>query len=36
MSPKTLEFHFDFGSPTTYLAYTQVPRIAQETEAALA
>lgn len=36
MSPKTLEFHFDFGSPTTYLAYTQVPRIAQETGAALA
>ena len=29
MSPKTLQFHFDFGSPTTYLAYTQVPRIAQ-------
>ncbi len=33
MSSKTLEFHFDFGSPTTYLAYTQVPRIAQETGA---
>lgn len=27
MSDKALEFHFDFGSPTTYLAYTQVPRI---------
>jgi 2-hydroxychromene-2-carboxylate isomerase len=35
MSNKTLEFHFDFGSPTTYLAYTQVPRIAQETGATL-
>lgn len=33
MSTKTLEFHFDFGSPTTYLAYTQVSRIAQETGA---
>ncbi len=35
MSHKTLEFHFDFASPTTYLAYTQVPRIAQETGATL-
>lgn len=35
MSSKTLEFHFDFGSPTTYLAYTQVPRIAQEAGAML-
>lgn len=35
MSDKTLEFHFDFGSPTTYLAYTQVPSIAHETGAAL-
>jgi 2-hydroxychromene-2-carboxylate isomerase len=35
MSAKTLEFHFDFASPTTYLAYTQVPRIAQETGATL-
>jgi len=35
MNPKTLEFHFDFGSPTTYLAYTQVPRIARETGATL-
>ena len=35
MSTKTLEFHFDFGSPTAYLAYTQVPRIAQETGATL-
>lgn len=35
MSPKTLEFHFDFGSPTSYLAYTQAPRIAQEAGATL-
>jgi 2-hydroxychromene-2-carboxylate isomerase len=35
MPIKTLEFHFDFGSPTAYLAYTQVPRIAQETGAQL-
>ena len=32
---KTLEFHFDFGSPTSYLAYTQLPRIARETGATL-
>ena len=25
---KTVEFYFDVGSPTTYLAYTQLPRIA--------
>ncbi|MET1081173.1 MAG: 2-hydroxychromene-2-carboxylate isomerase [Pseudomonas sp.] len=25
---KTLEFFFDFGSPTTYLAWTQLPTIA--------
>jgi 2-hydroxychromene-2-carboxylate isomerase len=30
---KTLEFHFDFGSPTSYLAYTQLPRIARDTGA---
>jgi 2-hydroxychromene-2-carboxylate isomerase len=35
MSTQTLEFHFDFGSPTSYLAYTQVPRIAQEAGATL-
>lgn len=35
MSNKTLEFHFDFGSPTTYLAYTQMQRIARETGATL-
>ena len=35
MSDKTLEFFFDFGSPTTYLAHTQLPRIAHETGAQL-
>jgi 2-hydroxychromene-2-carboxylate isomerase len=35
MSPKTIEFFFDFGSPTTYLAHTQLPRIAAETGAQL-
>jgi 2-hydroxychromene-2-carboxylate isomerase len=32
---KTIEFWFDFGSPTTYLAHTQLPRIARETGADL-
>jgi len=27
---KTIEFLFDFGSPTTYLAYTQLPKLAAE------
>ena len=27
---KTVEFCFDFGSPTSYLAYTQLPKIAAE------
>jgi 2-hydroxychromene-2-carboxylate isomerase len=31
----SIEFFFDFGSPTTYLAHTQLPRIAAETGAAL-
>ena len=30
MSDKTVEFFFDFGSPTTYLAHTQLPRLARE------
>lgn len=33
MSPvakKQVEFFFDFGSPTAYLAYTQLPKIAKE------
>ena len=28
---KTVEFYFDLGSPTTYLAYTQLPKICAET-----
>jgi 2-hydroxychromene-2-carboxylate isomerase len=34
--PKRVEFFFDFGSPTAYLAWTQLPRIAQEAGAELA
>ena len=30
---KTVEFFFDFGSPTTYLAHTQMPRLAADTGA---
>lgn len=33
---KTVEFFFDVGSPTTYLAYTQLPRIAAECGAQIA
>lgn len=29
MTAKTLEFLFDFGSPATYLAWTQVPSLAK-------
>ncbi|MEW6465683.1 MAG: 2-hydroxychromene-2-carboxylate isomerase [Pseudomonadota bacterium] len=32
---KEVEFYFDVGSPAAYLAWTQLPRIAQETGAAL-
>ena len=32
---KSIEFWFDFGSPTTYLAHTQLPRIAREAGAQL-
>ncbi len=32
---KTIEFWFDFGSPTTYLAHTQLPRVASQTGAQL-
>jgi len=34
-TPKAIEFFFDFGSPTTYLAHTQLPRIAREAGAQL-
>ena len=30
---KTLEFYFDFGSPTAYLAHTQMRSIAERTAA---
>ncbi|PAU60203.1 disulfide bond formation protein DsbA [Pseudomonas sp. PIC25] len=32
---KSVEFFFDFGSPATYLAWTQLPRIAAETGASI-
>ncbi len=32
---KQVEFFFDFGSPTSYLAYTQLPRIAADCGATL-
>ncbi|MDE2370470.1 MAG: 2-hydroxychromene-2-carboxylate isomerase [Burkholderiales bacterium] len=35
MNDKTVEFYFDFGSPASYLASTQLPRIAAETGATL-
>ncbi len=35
MNTNTIEFFFDFGSPTSYLAHTQLPRIARETGATL-
>jgi len=30
---KTVEFHYDYGSPAAYLAWTQLPRLARETGA---
>ena len=32
---KAVEFYFDFGSPTSYLAWTQLPRLAAEAGALL-
>ncbi|WP_223446417.1 2-hydroxychromene-2-carboxylate isomerase [Pseudomonas sp. BF-R-19] len=32
---KTIEFLFDLGSPTTYLAYTQLPAICEQTDSQL-
>jgi len=32
---KTVEFLFDFGSPAAYLAWTQLPRLASDTGAAV-
>ncbi len=36
MSERTIEFFFDVGSPASYLAHTQLPRIAREAGARLA
>jgi 2-hydroxychromene-2-carboxylate isomerase len=35
MSKPTIEFYFDFGSPTTYLAHTQLPALAAQAGANL-
>jgi 2-hydroxychromene-2-carboxylate isomerase len=32
---KTVEFFFDLGSPSTYLAYTQLPKICAQTDSQL-
>jgi 2-hydroxychromene-2-carboxylate isomerase len=32
---KTVEFYFDVGSPASYLAYTQLPKICADTGAQL-
>ncbi|HEF4762555.1 TPA: 2-hydroxychromene-2-carboxylate isomerase [Pseudomonas putida] len=32
---KTVEFLFDLGSPATYLAYTQLPKICEQTDSQL-
>jgi 2-hydroxychromene-2-carboxylate isomerase len=32
---RTVEFYFDFGSPTTYLAWTQLPKLCAEAGATL-
>ena len=33
---RTVEYFFDVGSPTAYLAWTQLPKIAAETGATIA
>ena len=35
MSHKAVEFFFDVGSPTAYLAWTQLPAIAKEAGASI-
>ena len=35
MSERTVEYFFDVGSPTSYLAWTQLPKVAAETGAAI-
>jgi 2-hydroxychromene-2-carboxylate isomerase len=32
---RTVEFYFDLGSPATYLAYTQLPKICEQTDSQL-
>ncbi|MGZ5185353.1 MAG: DsbA family protein, partial [Caldimonas sp.] len=32
---RSVEYFFDFGSPTSYLAWTQLPKIAAETGAGI-
>lgn len=32
---KTVEFYFDLGSPATYLAYTQLPKICAQIDSQL-
>jgi 2-hydroxychromene-2-carboxylate isomerase len=34
-SPRSIEFFFDVGSPNSYLAHTQLPRLARERGARL-
>src|SRR5215510_5807287 len=36
MSAKRVEFYFDFGSPTSYLAWPQLPALAMECRAEIA
>jgi len=35
MTTKTIQFYFDVGSPAAYLAWTQMPRLAADTGAAI-
>jgi 2-hydroxychromene-2-carboxylate isomerase len=35
MTTNTIEFYFDLGSPAAYLAWTQMPRLAADTGAAI-
>ena len=35
MSTPSVDFYFDFGSPAAYLAYTQLPKLAADTGAAV-
>jgi 2-hydroxychromene-2-carboxylate isomerase len=36
MSPRVVEYFFDVGSPTSYLAWRQLPKVAAETGATIA